>query len=263
MTSEAHKSKSRLAVLGILAILVVTVGTAGNVRAADADPTGVWLWPGSSPGDSTRTFELTLSRDGEKLTGSLFYYNDVFPRLAKSAQDQIRRNVTRRISDGTMEDDQISFKIVRSYNGRRAVSTYSAKIEGDRLVGKIGSGPKAVAWNATRRTNSEPAIKISGSWSWSLGNGTPMTLRLTQDGGQLTGVLIAANMPETVIENGKCQGNKFSFTVSRLVGKATATAEYAGTVNGNAIEGGIRAYIGPRPKNPPRPAPWNAKRVEE
>jgi hypothetical protein len=263
MASNLRKDRSRLAVLAVVAILAVTVGTATNVRAEETDPTGVWLWPGNSRGDLTRTFELTLSRNGERLVGSLFYYNDEFPQLAQSAQDQIRRNVTRRISDGTIQGDRISFKIVRSYNGRRSVTTYTGKIEGNRLEGTIGSGQNAVAWEAARPTNSEPASTITGSWTWSLANGTPMTLRLTQDGEQLTGVLIAAGMPETVIENGRCQGNKISFRVSRLLGQTRATAAYAGTVTGDTIKGGMRAFIGPRPQNPPRPAPWNAKRVEE
>jgi hypothetical protein len=151
MTPDPHKFTARLAMLGVVAILVVTVGTATNVRAADTDPTGVWLWPGNSPGDSTRTYELTLSRDGEKLTGSLFYYNGEFPRLGKSMRDRIRHNVTRPISDGTTKDDQISFKIVRSFNGRRNVSTYTAKIEGNRLVGKIGNSRTSAPWEAKRK----------------------------------------------------------------------------------------------------------------
>jgi hypothetical protein len=136
--------------LGVVTILVVTVGTAANVRAADTDPTGVWLWLGNSPGDSTRTYELTLRRDGEKLTGSLFYYNDEFPRLGKSMRDRIRHNVTRPISDGTMQDGQLSFKIVRSFNGRQNISTYTAKIDRNRLVGKIGNSRTSAPWEARR-----------------------------------------------------------------------------------------------------------------
>jgi hypothetical protein len=90
-----------------------------------------------------------------------------------------------------------------------------------------------------------------------------MTLRLKQEGDKLTGALIADNGPETVIEDGKSNQGGISFKVSRQVGNGMATAEYAGKVDGDTIQGGMRAYIGFRPKTLPRPAFWQATRSDE
>lgn len=91
-----------------------------------------------------------------------------------------------------------------------------------------------------------------------------MTLRLKQEGQELTGVIIANNATQTPIEDGRYDDGRISFKVSRQDGQATITAEYAGTVSENTINGGYRVYIGPRPKNmPARPVPWQAQRTEE
>ncbi len=121
----------------------------------------------------------------------------------------------------------------------------------------IQSGAETSANTANRGVLS----RISGTWKWSVGM-TVMTLRLKQESDKLTGGLIADDGPETVIEDGKYNAAALSFKVSRQVGNAKATAEYAGKVNGNTIEGGIRAYIGTSPKAP-RPAFWRATRSGE
>lgn len=136
---------------GIAVCVVVLVTIATSLRADESDPSGIWKWVDDPTRESVETCELTLKRDGNRLTGSLFQYNSEFPRLAKSAQNQIRRNVTRKISDGTVQDGEITFKIVRSFNGRKSVTTYTGKVEGNQLKGKIGSGKNARDWEATKR----------------------------------------------------------------------------------------------------------------
>jgi len=111
-------------------------------------------------------------------------------------------------------------------------------------------------------TAESTSSRASGTWKWPVGR-TVMTLRLKQEGDKLTGTLIADNGSETVIEDGKCNDAGISFKASRQVAKAMATAEYAGNVNGDTIQGGMRAYIGPRPQNLPRPAFWKANRSNE
>ena len=120
----------------------------------------------------------------------------------------------------------------------------------------------AGAGNAENTSNREASSRVSGTWKWSVGRAV-MTLRLKQENDKLTGALIADNGPETVIEDGTYSDAAIFFKVSRQVGNAKATAEYAGKVNGNTIEGGMRAYIGARPKALPRPAFWQATRSGE
>ncbi len=126
----------------------IVVGMAASIRADDdADPTGIWNWVADA---TAETIELSLKRDGDKLTGALFHYNSEFPRLPKSGQAEIRRNVTIRISDGMIQDGRISFKIVRSFNGRKNVLTYTGKIEGNLIRGKIQIGSQSRDWEAKR-----------------------------------------------------------------------------------------------------------------
>ncbi|HET6325251.1 MAG TPA: hypothetical protein VFG04_11300 [Planctomycetaceae bacterium] len=136
---------------GIAVCALVLVAIATSLRADEIDPSGIWKWVDDPTRESIETNELTLKREGNQLTGSLFKYNSEFPRLAKSAQNQIRRNITRKISDGTIQDGEISFKIVRSFNGRKSVTTYTGKVEGNLLKGKIGSGKNARDWEATKQ----------------------------------------------------------------------------------------------------------------
>jgi hypothetical protein len=120
------------------------------------------------------------------------------------------------------------------------------------------------AAKAESPTNSDPSPSpASGIWRWTINNGnTEMRLRLTQEGDKLTGVLIAEGQPETTIERGKCEGNKISFRVSKMMGKLKVVAVYGGVVNGDTITGGMKPYFGTRP-NKSRPIPWQAQRAEQ
>jgi hypothetical protein len=134
------------------AFVLIVVGTAVSLRADGdrAEATGVWKWVTDPTAESIEINELTLKRDGDKLTGSLFSHNSSFSTLGKSAQAQIRRNTTHRISDGTIQDDRISFRIVRSFNGRKNVSTYTGEIVGNRIKGEIQFPRQSHEWEAKR-----------------------------------------------------------------------------------------------------------------
>jgi len=129
---------------------LIVVAMAASIRADDADPTGIWEWKSGPAAKASQTNELSLKRDGDNLAGSLFHYNSEFPSLPKSGQDQIRRNVTIEISDGTIRDGRIFFKVAQSFNGRKIVSTYTGKIEGDLIKGRIRVGSLSRDWQAKR-----------------------------------------------------------------------------------------------------------------
>jgi hypothetical protein len=133
------------------AFVLIVVGVAASIRAGDdADPSGIWEWKSDPAAKKTQTSELSLKRNGNTLTGSLFHYNSEFPKLPKSGQDQIRRNVTIDISDGSTQNGGLSFKIVQSFNGRKIVSKYTGKIEGNLIRGKIQVGRLSREWLAKR-----------------------------------------------------------------------------------------------------------------
>jgi hypothetical protein len=102
-----------------------------------------------------------------------------------------------------------------------------------------------------------------GTWKWSVNKALVMTLRLKHEGDKLTGILVGNDGPEKEIEDGKYDDGKISFNVTSSTGKGHVTAEYAGVVAGNIINGGMRVYFGTRPRTLPGYMPWQAKRVRE
>jgi hypothetical protein len=102
-----------------------------------------------------------------------------------------------------------------------------------------------------------------GTWKWSVNPKLTMTLRLSHTGEKLTGVLIGNDGPEKEIDDGKYDDGKISFSVTSQVGKGDVTAEYAGVLAGNVINGGMRVYFGAKPKTLPGYMPWQAKRFRE
>src|ERR1700722_15409814 len=130
------------------AVVLIVAGTAVGLRADGerAEPAGVWKWVTDPTSESIEINELTLKQDGDKLIGSLFSPDSQFSRLGKSAQAQIRRNTTHRISDGTIQDGRISFHIVRSFNGRKNVTTYTGEIQANLIRGRIQAGRQSRDW---------------------------------------------------------------------------------------------------------------------
>jgi hypothetical protein len=93
-----------------------------------ADPTGNWA--ASMPGRDGNTMTVTfkLKADGAKLTGT----------VAGMRGDS-------EISDGKVDGDNVSFSVVREFNGNKMVQNYKGVIEGDTIhftvVREGGQGP--------------------------------------------------------------------------------------------------------------------------
>jgi hypothetical protein len=117
--------------------------------------------------------------------------------------------------------------------------------------------------NAEPPSPSRRSSRDLGTWKWSVNRNLVMTLRLQHEGERLTGVLIGNDGPEKEVEDGKYDDGKISFKVTSTAGKGDVTADYAGIVAGNVINGGMRVYFGTRPKTLPGYMPWQAKRVRE
>src|SRR6185295_7817155 len=81
---------------------------------ADATDAGIWKW--SLPGQNGETV-LKLKQDGEKLTGS---YNNQFGQAE--------------ITDGSLKDGDITFKVKRELNGQPFLVKYSGKLSGERIT---------------------------------------------------------------------------------------------------------------------------------
>ena len=108
------------------------------VVAFAADPTGTWKW--SFPGRDGQPREVTLKlelKDGQ-LTGAISGFRGETP-----------------ITAGTFQDGQITFTVVREFNGNRVETKYTGTLNGDTIQG-ASEGPgrdgqvQKRDWNATR-----------------------------------------------------------------------------------------------------------------
>ena len=140
-------SLSRLSALFTLTLsLLCVLAPAGSVRAEDkpAGAAGTWSWTSPGRDGQTRTTTLKLKVDGEKLTGTIS-----------------GRNADTEISDGKLKGDQVTFSVVREFNGNKMTMKYAGKLSGDSIKGKTEFERNGEAqsrdWEAKRSDGKEKA----------------------------------------------------------------------------------------------------------
>lgn len=80
------------------------------------------------------------------------------------------------------------------------------------------------------------AADVTGKWvSEATGKGGPQTYTLKQDGETLTGTVAGGRGGDVQISNGKVDGDKVSFEVTREYNGNSMTTKYSGTVSGNTL----------------------------
>lgn len=136
----------------VLALVAVT-----QVQAAEekkADPAGTWIWttpPRGGGGGPDRTNSLVIKVEGDKITGKL------------SAPGRGGQAADLEIQDAKMKGDELTFVIVREFNGNSLTNKYSGKIAGDTLKGKIeferNGEPQSRDWEA-KRTGMKAGMKM-------------------------------------------------------------------------------------------------------
>jgi len=119
---------------GAVAALAVFTTTIAWAAAAD----GKWTWKQmGQQGEVAMTLEL--KQDGEKLTGSVL-------REGSDTKTDI--------SEGKIKDNEITFLVVREFNGNQFKTTYKGKLDGDAIKGtrtSVRQGQEnTVEWMATR-----------------------------------------------------------------------------------------------------------------
>ena len=90
------------------------------------DPSGTYVWtqPGRN-GGADRTNTLVLKLDGDKLTGKISA-----PGRGGAATDT-------EIADGKLTGADVSFSVVRTFNGNTMTNKYSGTIADGTIKGKI------------------------------------------------------------------------------------------------------------------------------
>ena len=194
----------------------------------DDTDAGIWKW--SLAGQNGETI-LKLKQDGEKLTGS---YTNQFGKAE--------------ITDGSLKDGDITFKVKRELNGQAFLIKYSGKLSGDKITGKcefdVNSETRALKWDAKRQIFELANAAASGNWNTALilgdGNRIEGTLKLKQDGDKLTGATVR-NENETQIQDGKIAGDEITFQVIRDRDGRKVTAKYKGKITGDTVKGKVES----------------------
>jgi hypothetical protein len=81
-----------------------------------ADATGKWTAEMQGRNGNTMTVNMNLKADGAKLTGTVS-----------------GRNGDTEISDGKIDGDNVSFTVVREFNGNQIKQNYKGKLDGDAI----------------------------------------------------------------------------------------------------------------------------------
>lgn len=132
-------SIGRMSVVALLAA-IVTLGFSSASPAAEkaGDFTGTWKWS-AQRANATSEVTAKLKQEGEKVTGTMTGQNN---------QDV-------EIKEGKVTNGELSFKTVRDRNGTQVTTTYTGKMEGESIKGKIETTGGATTrpardWTATR-----------------------------------------------------------------------------------------------------------------
>ena len=129
----------------IICSLFAVAVVAAAFAADPTDPSGTWKWSTRSPDGEIPT-TLRLEWKNGKIAGA---YSNQFGNTA--------------ISNASLQDDVITFDVVRDLGGQMYVVKYHGKIEGDTIRGTIEApghdGGQAVKldWNAKRTPKEKPA----------------------------------------------------------------------------------------------------------
>jgi hypothetical protein len=100
------KSISRLILAGSVALLALWA----------ADVSGKWTAEMQGRNGNTMTVNMNLKAEAAKLTGTVS-----------------GRNGDTEISDGKVDGDNVSFSVVREFNGNQFKQNYKGKLEGDTI----------------------------------------------------------------------------------------------------------------------------------
>jgi hypothetical protein len=131
-----HKSVKSPSLL--TACLALTFAFAANA----ADVTGTWKSSFTNQNGQVRESTFKLKAEGEKLTGTVS-----------------GRNNDTAIGEGKIKGDEVSFQVVREFNGNTMTNKYSGKLSGDTITGKSESQrdgqPQSRDWVAKREAEAK------------------------------------------------------------------------------------------------------------
>lgn len=220
--------------------LSFTIVLAGATRgAADVDVTGEW------------TGKLTVQENGQEFTPS-FRFEKRDGKLSGVVISAIDGTETR-LEDVRLDQDKLSFRYSRDFQGTEVKASYTCKVSGDELKGTAqldyGGQEGTGEFTAKRKAAGKAAAGgIDGKWKVMLnGEGqtfsTEMTLK--RKGEKLEGTYVSVLDGEEVpIEKGSIKGKEIRFEVSRERDGQRLYIKYKGDFDGKTIKGKVEFDAG-------------------
>jgi hypothetical protein len=188
--------------------------------------------------------KVRLKQEGDALTGNSI------PRA----------NMAIPITEAKLEGDNVSWNVTREAGGRKVITRYEGKVEGETIKGTITSDwagePRRYEWLAKRAPNT-PA----GTWKWETEFGTTRfesTLKLELDGKDKLKGKTKSRTTEVDIKEGKYKNGEISFEVVRDRGGVETVTLYRGKLDGDTIRGETEFDFGGQV----RTREWIATRVD-
>ena len=126
-------------ILGAMLVLGAFVQAKSDDKATDPSGTYMWTMAGRN-GGPTRTNTLVLKLDGDKLTGKL------------SSPGRGGQPMDADITDGKVTGSDISFSVIRQFNGNSMTNKYSGTLADGTIKGKMemmrNGEPQSRDWEA-------------------------------------------------------------------------------------------------------------------
>jgi hypothetical protein len=231
-----------------MAVLCTLGGAAINVHAAgQLDPAGTWK--GSlEVGGQTYEFTLKLRMVGSEVSGAM---------VGADGKETP-------ILSGKFKDGILSTAVIRREDGETITAQSTATITGNTMRGKArfehNGKTQNLPWEAKRVAGEKS--NPTGTWKVSIKveeQAFEYTLKLKQDGDQMTGTTIAPDGRESSIQDGSFKKGVLSLTVVYEEGLNKIAVKVTGTVRGDTIQGTASFEVGGVPLN----VPWEAKRAKK
>ncbi len=222
-----------------LSALVCALILSASATAQSPNVTGDWEVTINSP-QGSRTGQLSLKQDGEKLTGKIKSQRGDTP------------------IEGEVKGKEIKFKYTVKFQDQDLVISMSGNVDGDAMKGDADFGGFAQGdWNAKRASAAAasgaapPAaaqssgdkggdkLDVTGAWSVTVeteaGSGNP-SFTFKQEGEKLTG-RYKGLLGEFDV-TGTVKGDKIEFSF-KATGQVEGAVTYAGTTDGKTMKGKV------------------------
>ena len=214
-----------------VSVCVFAAALALNLTAAEeakkkSPLEGIWKWDFTMPDGGKVSPRVKFRIKEDELTGT----------------SRFRPGSEAPLTNIALKGSQVSFDVVREYEGETVATHYSGKLSGDIIKGKVTSKSngeeQSYEWLATR------ANGLDGAWTLSVDIGwdQPIESRLTleQKGEKVSGKL-KSRWGENDIHRGKFKDNKIYFEVERAGrgGGEKSTNRYHGRLTGDTMLGTV------------------------